>query len=40
MTARIWSLVAVTLVGRGLAAQLPEAEEAFRRGDQRAARAA
>ena len=39
MTARIWSLVAVTLVGRGLAAQLPEAEEAFRRGDQRAARA-
>jgi len=40
VTARIWSLVAVTLVGRGLAAQLPEAEEAFRRGDQRAARAA
>jgi len=39
VTARIWSLVAVTLVGRGLAAQLPEAEEAFRRGDQRAARA-
>lgn len=40
MTVRIWSLVAVTLVGRGLAAQLPGAEEAFRRGDQRAARVA
>jgi tetratricopeptide (TPR) repeat protein len=40
VTARIWSLLAVTVVGRGLAAQLPEAEEAFRRGDQRAARAA